>query len=323
MAWEDTKLPPAGQKVIDNHTHLFNVDHLPPEFFKVTAEQNYNEDLVQGKKPASVNKIEENIRATWNELTPNKFINQMDDAGIDKSIIFPVDFGLVKGFSEPEIPIHEINEYYSNLANKYPERLVAYATVDPRRDDAPQIIREALDEHGATGIKLHPTTGYHLFDEEAYEILAIADKRDAPVLTDAKPIRAPLKSEYIHPIHLDEVVSDYPDLTLVAAHAGLEWWRDMLVVNSNNLNTGLRIDISSWQKQAQQDPAEFARILREFIDNIGSKRIHWGTDLPGPKVDWLSFIWSLPDTKPGGVQFNREEIKNIVGEAASPLLNKE
>ncbi|MCK5186296.1 MAG: amidohydrolase, partial [Deltaproteobacteria bacterium] len=84
---------------------------------------------------------------------------EMDEAGIDKSVIFPVDFGVALG--DPEVPIEEVNKKYSELARKHPDRLVAFAGVDPRRKDAPDLFKRCINEWGMQGCKLHPCAGFY------------------------------------------------------------------------------------------------------------------------------------------------------------------
>jgi predicted TIM-barrel fold metal-dependent hydrolase len=275
--WEITTYPPEDQYVIDNHSHLLSDELLPKEVFETGTVSEYEKQRIEGKEPDR-SLLDSAPDTSHLDPTGESHIEEMDEAGIDETIIFPVDFGYAEGMTEPSKSIREINQHYMDVIQKYPDRFEGYATVDPQREDATDIIKDALDTGVFSGIKLHPTTGFYLHDDDAYDILNIAVEYDVTVLTDAKPIRAPLKSKYIHPIHLDEVVSDFPDVTLIAAHAGMDWWEDLLAIARVNLNTGLHVDISSWQERAKENPEHFATVLRSFIDNIGAgtqERLAW------------------------------------------------
>ena len=77
------------------------------------------------------------------DLGPNRMA-EMDEAGIDKSVIFPVDFGVPLG--DPEVPIDEVNKKFAEVAKKHHDRFCAFAGIDPRRKGARDLFTRCIEE---------------------------------------------------------------------------------------------------------------------------------------------------------------------------------
>lgn len=118
------------------------------------------------------------------------------------------------------------------------------------------------------GLKLHPTVGFHLHDDETYALLNIVAEYDMSVLTVSGPISAPLYSKYSHSLHLDKVLVDYPNLDIIVVHIPLGWWRDLHAIVDMKINTNLPVDISGWQDHAKKRLEEFAHAVRRFVDSL-------------------------------------------------------
>jgi predicted TIM-barrel fold metal-dependent hydrolase len=245
----------------------------------------------------------------------------MEEADIDHQIVFSVDFGLA--FDDPEVPIQDVNRALADFEAEHPDRVTTLATVDPRREGAAEHVATALGYWGMNGLKLHPTAGFYLHDEETYEVLEVVADHDLRVLTDSGPIFAPLYGECSHPNHLDRVLADFPDLTIIAAHLSFGWWRDLLAIAEQKVNSGLHVNISGWQREAREDFDEFAEVVREFVDALGADRVHWGTDDPTldptlPKEEWLENVTALVDHD--DPTFDDDEVTRILGAGTVDLF---
>ena len=308
-------------EVIDIHSHLWAEDWLPERWWDGLIDIVVRENEKQGESiPRST--VRERYLPTYWDPNANHLLERKEAAGIDRQVVFPIDWGIHLG--EPETPIREVNRHVADLAADHDD-LIAFVTIDPRRDDAVEIGQRALDDWGMAGLKLHPTSGFHLHDEETYRLLEVATARDVPVLTDSGPISAPLYSKYSHPIHVDEVLVDFPNLDLIVAHLSLGWWRDLLAIADMKVNTNLHVDISGWQDRATEHPDEFARAVRGFVDAIGADRVHFGTDDPvfDPvyrKEDWIAQVEGLAERE-REPRFTSGEVETILGSGAAKLLD--
>jgi predicted TIM-barrel fold metal-dependent hydrolase len=306
-------------RVVDIHSHLWDEGWLPESYWDALVGVIAREQEKSGREPDRED-IRERYLPTYWDPTGEKLLSRMDEAGIDHQVVFGLDWGIPLG--DPPIGVRGYNRKIADFAAEH-DRITGFVTVDPRRDFAVELVREAIDEWGMGGLKLHPTSGFHLHDRETYRLLDLCDRRDVPVLTDSGPISAPLYSEYSHPNHVDRVVTDFPDLDLIVAHVSLGWWRDLLALAETNVNTRLRVDISGWQGRAEAHPEEFAEVVRRFVDALGADRVHWGTDDPifdptYPKEEWIERVRSLPDREENAL--TDREVEQVLGEAGADLL---
>ena len=308
--------------VIDIHTHIFGKGWVPKQFFDGVARFITHEFAKQG--------IEESNKAVGDTLMEKSvdpeaegLLAEMDEAGIDKSVIFPVDFGVALG--DPEVPIEEVNKKYSELARKHPDRLVAFAGVDPRRKEAPDLFKRCINEWGMKGLKLHPCAGFYPNQKEVYILLEQACELKIPVLIHSGSMMVPLRSKYSQAIHFDDLATDFPDLPIIAAHSGgLFGYTQMISIMNVKLN--IMADISAWQVMATRNYSFFCKALRELIDFTESERIFFGSDSPSLRSimsnkDWVQLLKDLPQKAVDGVAFAEEEITAILGGNAQKLLN--
>lgn len=309
-------------RIIDVHSHLWAEDWLPERFWDAFVDIAVRQNEKKGNE-VDPERIRESYLPTYWDPTGEHLLERMDEAGIDHQVVFGVDFGLALG--EPETPIREVNRTIADFGAEHSDRISTLATIDPRRPGAADHIDTALDEWDMDGLKLHPTAGFYHHDEETYRVLEVARRHDVPVLTDSGPIFAPLYSKYSHPTNLDEVLSDFPDLTIIAAHMSFEWWQDLYAVANSKVNAGLHVDISGWQERCKERPDEFATAVRRLMDAVGSDRMHFGTDDPAfdpvhPKEEWIENVRALAqrDEKPS---FSTREIEQLLGENTARLFD--
>ena len=169
------------------------------------------------------------------EQTAREIVEEMDGAGVDRSVLFVADFAARLG--EPPLSIEEENRLIVEAHRRYPERITAYYGIDPRRPGAADSIERAIKEWGVTGIKLHPTVGFFPHDRLCYPIYELCVSHGLPVLFHSGPAFHPkLYSRFTHPLEYDQVAADFPNLTMIMGHAGGEWWHDCIAVAHGHPN---------------------------------------------------------------------------------------
>jgi predicted TIM-barrel fold metal-dependent hydrolase len=307
--------------VVDVHSHIWAEDWLPERFWDAFVDIAVRQNEKKGKD-VDPERIRESYLPTYLDPDGEHLLERMEEAEIDRQAVFGVDFGLALG--EPEVPIQEVNRRLADFRDDHADRIWAFATIDPRRQGAADHIETALGDWDMDGLKLHPTAGFYHHDKETYRVLEVAQRHDVPMLTDTGPIFAPLYSKYSHPENLDEVLSDFPDLDVIAAHMSFEWWRDLHAVAINKVNTNLHVDISGWQERCKERPEEFATAVRWLMDAVGSDRMLFGTDDPAfdpvhPKEEWLDNVRALADRE-AEPTFTEVEIDRLLGQNALDLL---
>jgi predicted TIM-barrel fold metal-dependent hydrolase len=307
--------------IVDFHVHVFN-EELP--------NRKYWEGYVKFAA-AVANRPEERIwnriRETW-DLTGELALKDMNEGGIDKSVISVCDFGLCPEIGEGKYTIAEQNKLYAELGKKYPDRFISFFGIDPRRPGAYKLFDRAVKEWGMKGLKLLPPTGFFPDDKEVYPLYAKAEELGVPLLIHTGPETIPLLSKYGWPIYLDEVCNSFPDLKIVAAHLAYCWWEELVELASNKTN--LYVDLASWQtKTRRRKDMEFYRTLRAVLNGIGARRVLFGSDYPSMRLymsqkDWVGVFKEIPAyVREAGIEFKQEEIDLVLGGTASKLLGLE
>ena len=251
----------------------------------------------------------------------DNIIEEMDEAGVDKTIIFGVDYGLL--FGEAPIHIFDQNElYYANAAKRHEDRLIAFMAIDPRRKGAQKHCEQAYNEWGMKGFKLHAGVGYMPDDPVCYWVYEKAAEWNIPIMvhTGGAPSAA-LRWENSRPAYFASAAARYPEVDFILAHCGdVGWWQE--AVQAAAWLKNVYVDLSIWQKSYKKLPKErFYQWLRDIIDIAGAEKIFFATDAPYPNLlcplkEWVK-VFSEPDTN---IQFTQEEKALILGEAARKVL---
>jgi len=249
----------------------------------------------------------------------DKLVKRMDESGIDITVIIVVD-NINFGFDNERIV--RINEKCATAAAKHPGRIIALAGIDPRRPGAPALFRRCIEEFSMKGLKWHPDNGYYPNSKEAYAVLEVANELGVPLLTHCGPLPAS-RAKYAHPIHLDDIALDFPNINIIAAHMGSIWWRDWAALAQYKKN--ICGDLAMWQLMVESKPDLFRRYLREILDIVGPDQILFASDGPifEPYVSnrhWVEVIKALSTESADGIKFSDEEVKAILGGNASRIF---
>ncbi len=273
----------------------------------------------------------------------------MDDAGVTSSIALPIDYDFSWG-SASDITIEEKHQYLARMQEKYPGRYYGLAGPDPRRPGAVEIFNRGITEHKLNGLKMIPKMGFYVWDEKCYQLFDRCLEYDVPAFVCTQPEGGGYnRMRFTDPIHLDDVVGDYPDMKLVALHAGAplyDFFEHALLVCARGNNSYISLDMWLWGFEMlvpnfipniMTDEEAIVRLLARARDVMGIHKIMWGSDtFSGPRVhgknlfgratgfgilelvDWLK---RLPETAAKyGKQFTKEEVDMLLGDNAARVV---
>ncbi len=307
--------------IVDSHVHIW-ADGWRPRWNQAHTLTN-----VARARGISADEAMRFVEKTW-DPDGSGLIAEMDLIGLDKALVFRVDYGAVVPGEDSRVPIEEQNRLTSEVAKAHPDRLAWCASVDPRRPNAARFVKKAVTEWCARGLKLYCAGGYYPNDRLVYPIYEILQEHGVPVMYHVGPVAtAPMLSKYAHPLHLEEVSLDFPELTIHAGHGGVGhsrgsfgWYQDMMAMGE--LHRNIVIDTALWQGMARRDPLRFYRYLRNAVDVLGAERVMYATDWTNPASPsngwYLKMYQEVPEeVRAAGIDFSDEEKRLILGDNAA------
>lgn len=155
---------------------------------------------------------------------------------------------------------------------------------------------ECLRKKLIIGVKMY--LGYqpvYPYDERMRPVYELCQKYGVPAMFHTgDTYRKDARVKYAHPLHIDEVAVNFPDLKIVIAHMGNPWVMDCAEVVYKNKN--VYADISGLGLDTMQDAnGEFVKKrIQEFIAFASPRKLLYGTDWPlVPMKSYLKFARSL------------------------------
>lgn len=207
-------------------------------------------------------------------------LRSMDEAKIDKSVIFA---STVLKFS---------NEELLKVLELHPDRFYGMIYVNPKELLPNSIFDHELVLGGKfyTGYEHYfpndPSTEFYLNLLETKKKLAVFHSGDCYCAAKTA------KLKYAHPLHIDDIAVDYPNLKIVIAHMGYPWHRDTAEVMYKNKNVYTDVSGFVYGKFSYEDKTNYSLMLEEFERIHGSfQRVLFGTDWP--ISDQSSYIETL------------------------------
>lgn len=178
-------------------------------------------------------------------------LRHMEEAGIDRTIIFPINNAEYAG------PNREIAE----ICARHPDKLIGFAKHDPQAEAGRirSMLREEVERMGLKGLKLHrlPTR----------EVLDAVAELGIPIL---------YHPERVANFHL--IASEYPQVNFIMAHLGSfashDWTEHLAAIDVGRRYPNVYLDTSS---------VVFFRFLELAAREAGPDKLIFGSD--GPELD--------------------------------------
>ncbi len=304
--------------IVDVHYHM--IPMMPEEMIEGVLEDPIRMARIMGRE-VDLPSLLEKARAMWGDPEGEKLLASMDEEGVDFTVICAVDNADREIFTSELVEWQ--NKTVAEVARKHPDRVLALAGVDPRRENASELLRQAFEEFGMRGLKYHADYGYDPSGRESYRLLEIVQENDGILLTHTGPLPPPSRAKFADPSLLADIGVDFPDLKVIAAHMGMINWRPWAALATHQPN--LYGDLAMWDAYAFGRYELFCRDLRDLIDFVGVEKVLFATDNPIAQVvrttrDWIALIRDLPTQAPPGIRFTEEEVNAILGGNAVSLL---
>jgi len=188
----------------------------------------------------------------------------------------------------------QVVEAVRAIPNLYVVGGISYATFDAA---AVEDLDDLLATGALKGLKLYP--GYEPFypaDPKLEPAYALAAKHDVPVMIhcgDTYSSRAKVK--FSHPLHVDEVAVDHPDVKFVICHLGNPWFADCMELVYKNPNVYADISGLALGKFTDRFEAYMRRELQDILVwGVDPAHVLYGTDWPISSMEsYLEFMEDL------------------------------
>ena len=249
-------------KFIDIHVHITPWDKVKPAV-------------------AAAVKATQADHARLDELStdPHKLVAYMDERNIEW-------LGLINYLSPDIIGYtEEINNFSASFAAPYPQRLIPFGGVDPRlTPNMAAHMDYLLGELGLKAIKVHPphqlfNVNDYLFKADMAALTIVYQKcieYGAPVMVHTgTSVFKGARNRFADPMPIDDVAVDFPDLKIIAAHAGRPMYTDTAFFLLRR-HPNVYFDISS-------TPPKSLLQYYPWLERVADKAM-FGSDWPAPGV---------------------------------------
>ncbi len=198
-------------------------------------------------------------------------------------IVFSVDERLT---GRPQVS----NDIVLDFAEENSDVVMAFASVDPTRGAEAVSEAKRLIARGVKGFKLHcPLMQFHANDKIAYPFYEVLNDARKPVIfhTGHSGIGTGMRAgggvrlKYGHPMDIDDVAVDFPDMPIIMAHPSFPWQDEAISVCLHKRQ--VYIDLSGWS------PKYFSPVLIQYANTLLKKKMLFGSDFPLITPDrWLA-----------------------------------
>lgn len=288
--------------IVDGHAHIGNVNDLEPAM---------KEFLIRKKV------LDAEGRGSF---TPEGLVLQMDQAQIDKAVVFPLT--LPNSMESQK----RYNDFTVKAVEQFPERLIGFGVVNLTEiTSAVKELAYYFESGKLSGIKLHPSLQrVQIDDPKLNPLYDLAVQLKIPILfhTGAGPTGYSDKGNL--PILLETVLIKFPKLKAIMAHVGRPFYDEAAFILRKY--PGVYTDISA-NKGRHGGPALLRQILLYLHVYAGAiDRVFFGTD--SPVFTYEESLRSLYSALEGGdyfgekVVFTDSQKAGILGENILNLLNK-
>jgi predicted TIM-barrel fold metal-dependent hydrolase len=262
--------------IVDCHVNIWNDEHVLPLFHQQLARV----------RPGSIQ-----MRSDADTLSR---VMQSVARAIIFSLRYPDSLG-----------INGDDEVTAAAVQRYPDRFVGFAAVDPRRPDAMELLRYAVEDLGLKGVKFGPIyNGVPLDDPRLVPVYEYCVRNNLPLTMHmGTTFTRQFWAELGNPIHVEPLALRYPDLKIIMAHMGHPWYEECAIVIRKQPNVYAEISAIYYR------PWQFYNVMSAIQEYKVADKVFFGSDYP----------FSDPDE---GVRLTRA-VRAVTAGTALPPVSEE
>lgn len=300
--------------VVDIHCHVASTDYFPPSFFDGVLENMLGSLRSKGVF-LTKKKVGDLYFAKFQDPLCDQLIREMDEAGIERSVLLLPDF--TYALRDGALTISEMIDRHGDILRRHPGRLLAFAGVDPRwGSDGIDLFEKAIKCYDFHGLKVYPPCGFSPSDRSLYPYYEICAQHSIPALVHIGATSPTLQFEPARPLLLDQAARDFPSVDFILAHGSVHHPDECAMLCSHRPNVYL--DVSGFEVD------EMESLRRLFSRGIHHK-VLFGTDWPlfrlqGTQRDYLQRLVEHPQIFAPAMK--RREIEAFFSGNANRVLEK-
>jgi len=178
-------------------------------------------------------------------------------------------------------------------------------------------LEERIRDGLVKGVKLYPGYDHYPINDPSLEsVFRIAAKYDVPVMIHTGDTYAKTaKVRMAHPLLVDDIAVDYPDVRFVMCHLGNPWFQDAAEVLYKNDNVFADISGLTLGEFTYEFERYVAMRLKDMITYMGDpgKQLMYGSDWP--LVRMKPYVKLLHE-----LNFEPEQLENVAWRTAARLF---
>lgn len=230
---------------------------------------------------------------------------------VDKSFVL----GFKSRFMRAEIP----NRFVADYVSRNPEKLIGFAGIDPTERTAVEELRIAKDDLRLRGVTISPASqDFHPADTRAMRVYAEAESLGMPILVhQVGQFAVQGRLEYGRPHLFDEVLREFPRLSLVIAQMGHPWIDETIAMLGKHQH--VYADVSGLLSRPWQ---AYNALVNAYQYGVIDKLL-FGSDFPYTSAaECIEALYSLNQIAQGThlPVIPRESLRGIVERDAIGLL---
>ena len=164
---------------------------------------------------------------------------------------------------------------------KYPDRFIFQSNVGPIKKrglkNAIWELNYLVKEKNCKMVKMYHPEDTYINDQELWPLYEKIQELGIPVCMHTGWCWVPPNySKYCIPLLLDEVATEFPDMKIIAYHAGWPYYHDLNMLAAVHPNVYISLSLLlPWCITA---PRLAAKVIGEAVRFVGVDRVIWGTD---------------------------------------------
>jgi predicted TIM-barrel fold metal-dependent hydrolase len=233
--------------------------------------------------------------AAGREKTLADLVAEMDESGVERAVIHN-EYETGAGAD----PAEAMNDALARVIGQHPGRFEGFGCVSTEPVAPMRAYRQVqqIAELGFIGVTIEPAfQGVATDDRRFYPLYAKASELGLAVAVHSGvnyTLHQPMINS--HPMQLDQVACDFPELVLIACHGGWPWTAELVAVARKHPNVFIEFGGIAPKYIAQ--PGTGWDVMHRFMNTLLGDRVLHGTDWPTMSMARVLAEWREADIRP-------------------------